>query len=409
MKVGIIGSKLNLWSGSAKPIFQMMNALEKKGVSTAMLSDSLSHSSTVFLSKPIEEIQNKLENKLKMTHLNVKRIEGNILPNLLRKDKETKDVIHTFSKDCDLILCTDFMFAWLLRKNEIKLNKPIVYIASNNLDLSLNCLIDAGLLSFANLVIPDYLLRLLIPKYLNKYFISRFDSIIATSRFVKEIFEKYNLNKPIYDLPIGINGTEVFNPVNKKNSHSFIHFGWGSNIRGLPDVVKAFEIYKSKGGFGKLKLYLSGLHGFEEKYLVKKIKKLNMQEAIEINYFSENIEEQILHSSMVILPFRIPFGYSQPPLVVLESMALGRCIISTNIGSIPEYIKNGFNGFLVNKKSPKEISELMLNTDTETINEIGFNAFKYVKENHLWDTIIVEFIDKFEKILEEVEKRSKTS
>ena len=113
MKVGIIGSKLNLWSGSSKPIFQMMNALEKKGVSTAMLSDSLSHSSVVFLNKPIEEIQNKLENKLKLTHLSVRRIEGNLLPNLLLKDKETKDVIHAFSKDCDLILWTDSMLAGL--------------------------------------------------------------------------------------------------------------------------------------------------------------------------------------------------------------------------------------------------------------------------------------------------------
>lgn len=242
MKVGIIGSKLNLWSGSSKPIFQMMNALEKKGISTAMLSDSLSHSSTAFYNKPIGEIQNKLEHKFKLNHLNVERIDGNLLPNLLLKDKETKEVIHTFSKDCDLILCTDFMFAWLLRKNEIKLNKPLVYIASNNLDLSLKYLIDAGLLSFENLAIPDYLLRLLIPKYLNRYFISRFDCIIATSRFVKGIFEKYKLNKPVYDLPIGINGTEVFNPVNNKDSHSFIHFGWGSNIRGLPDVVKAFEM-----------------------------------------------------------------------------------------------------------------------------------------------------------------------
>lgn len=399
MKVGIIGSKLNLWSGSSKPIFQMMNALEKKGVSTAMLSDSLSHSSTVFLSKPIEGIQNKLENKLKLTHLNVKRIEGNLLPNLLRKDKETKDVIHTFSKDCDLILCTDFMFAWLLRKNEIKLNKPLVYIASNNLDLSSKYLIDAGLLSFVNLAIPDYLLRLLIPKYLNKYFISRFDCIIATSRFVKGIFEKYKLNKPVYDLPIGINDTEVFNPVTDKNSHSFIHFGWGSNIRGLPDVVKAFEMYKSEGGIGKLKLYLSGLHGFEEIYLVKRIKKLNMQEAIGINYFSENIEENILSSSIVILPFRIPFGYSQPPLVVLESMALGRCVISTNIGSIPEYIKNGFNGFLVNKKSPEEISKVMLNLDIERINVIGYNAYRYIHDNYSWDIVINKYIERFENIL----------
>ena len=404
MKVGIIGSKLNLWSGSSKPIFQMMNALEKKGISTAMLSDSLSHSSTAFYNKPIGEIQNKLEHKFKLNHLNVERIDGNLLPNLLLKDKETKEVIHTFSKDCDLILCTDFMFAWLLRKNEIKLNKPLVYIASNNLDLSLKYLIDAGLLSFENLAIPDYLLRLLIPKYLNRYFISRFDCIIATSRFVKGIFEKYKLNKPVYDLPIGINGTEVFNPVNNKDSHSFIHFGWGSNIRGLPDVVKAFEMYKSEGGIGKLKLYLSGFHGFEEKHLVKRIKKLNMQD-IEINYHSENIEEQILSSSIVILPFRIPFGYSQPPLVVLESMASGRCVISTNVGSVPEYIKNGVNGFLVNKKSPEEISELMLNLDIERINEIGYNAYKYIKDNYSWDTIIEKYIEKFEKILDEVKKR----
>ena len=402
MKIGIIGSKLNLLSGSAKPLFQIMESLNNEGITSLMLTDSLSKNSNFFYNQSVEEIQKKLEKKININNLNINRIEGNLIQNLINSDEKTLEIIENFINECDVIIATDFMFAWLMQKRNVIINKPLVYLASNNIDLSIKYFIDAGPLSFVNLFIPDYLIRLFIPKFLNIHFIKRFDYIIATSRYVEEIFKKYKLDMPIFNVPIGVDNFCEYISVNNNDYLSFAYFGWGSNIRGLNDVAKAFERYRSKGGNGKLKLYLQGMHGFEERYLVKKIR--NKIEDAEIRYFSENIELDILSNSIVLLPFRVPFGYSQPPLVVLESMALGRCVISTNVGSIPEYIENDCNGLLVKKKDYEKISELMLTLNMEEINRLGHNAYKHMNEKHSWAIVIKKYIDVFYKIYNDFHK-----
>lgn len=397
MKVGFIGSKLNLWSGSAKPIFQIMKTLEDKGITTNMLSDSLSNPSTVFYSKPIYDVQDKLEKKLDLKGLNQIRIKKNLISSLISNDSDSNLIVKQFIESCDLIIATDFMLAWLIERNKIPVNTPIYYLASNNLDLNLKLLIDAGLLTISNLMIPDYLFRLSMPKFGNKFFLKKFNGIIATSKYVQKIFLNYSMTLPIYYVPIGVDIPKEYTPINPENLDTFMHFGWGSNIRGLPDVVTAFQIFNKKNQKGKLNLFLTNLHGFEENYLIRKIKRYNNPK-ISINYFSNNIEEEIKKSSVVILPFRIPFGYSQPPLVVLESMALGRCVLSTNVGSISEYIISGKTGYLVNKKAPLEISNLLEQIKEIDLNKVGKDSYNYMKEKYDWKIVINDYIALFNKI-----------
>ena len=45
------------------------------------------------------------------------------------------------------------------------------------------------------------------------------------------------------------------------------------------------------------------------------------------------------------------------PISIIEAMASGNLIISTEHAGIPELVKHEVNGFLVKKKSPEEISD----------------------------------------------------
>ncbi len=403
MKILIIGSKLNLLSGSARPLFELMSALRGKKIETSILSDSLSGNSIFFYnrnSQKLSEIENSLKYKLNLVDPAVMRYDGNILSDLIIGKSKIKELIHSMAEDYDLLLCTDFMLAWLLKKNRLDITIPVIYIASNNLDLSLKYLMNAGKLSFTNLIIPDYAARLLIPRNINKFFLNQFDCIISTSKFVANILREYRLTKPIYDLPIGVQSPDNYRPIEDKIDRYFLYFGWGSSIRGLPDVIDAFKLYKLSHGQGILNLRLQGLHGFEERHIIEKLKNDGIRD-VEINYFSNNIEKDIDLSSLVILPFRIPFGYSQPPLVVLESMAAGRCVISTNIGSIPEYVVNNYTGFLINPGNTKEIAKLMLELESEEINRVGYNAFRYIKREYNWDVVSDKYIKLIKLILDD--------
>jgi glycosyltransferase involved in cell wall biosynthesis len=44
------------------------------------------------------------------------------------------------------------------------------------------------------------------------------------------------------------------------------------------------------------------------------------------------------------------------PMVVLEAMALGTVIVSREVGGIPEAVKDGDNGVLVNSDKPDELA-----------------------------------------------------
>ena len=96
----------------------------------------------------------------------------------------------------------------------------------------------------------------------------------------------------------------------------------------------------------------------------------------------------------------LPSIWDDPaPLTIIESMAAGLPIITTNSGGIPEYAKNGcavilkrdenmiYNlknaiiDLLNHKEKRKKMSEISKeNTETLTLNNYYFNFLKIIKE-----------------------------
>lgn len=108
MRVCFIGTGLNLLSGSSKPIYQLMGVLGEKGIDTVMISDEISD--------PLFTINSKLETKLHYKKLNIIRLQKNIIYSLLKRDSDLIEPLHYSLQDFDLIVCTDFIFPWLLKK-----------------------------------------------------------------------------------------------------------------------------------------------------------------------------------------------------------------------------------------------------------------------------------------------------
>ena len=74
------------------------------------------------------------------------------------------------------------------------------------------------------------------------------------------------------------------------------------------------------------------------------------------------------------------------PNGALEAAACGRPIISNRIGNMPEFIKDGYNGFLLNERSVEAYVEKLnyLNDNRDHLKEMGKNARKTVEENWTW-------------------------
>jgi len=389
MKVGFLGNGLNLLSGSAKPLFGLMASLESRNYQCQMLSSKLP--------RGLEDINSSLTVKNNCGKLNIKRECDDIVGALFKRNLDTLSEIKCLCDDSDLLICTDFLLPWLLKRNHFDPGIPLVFIASNNMKLRLGYLAKSGPESFLNLVKPSFLSKLVLPSYFYQIALSKFDHVIATSHFVKKSFEEMNISSPVTVLPVGVMVPNDIEGCDCPEGY-FSFFGWGSGIRGLQDVLSAFEIYRVNGGSSELKLFLQGHHGPEELLYVKRIGRLKSTRHIDLQFFNPDINKFISSSKAVILPFRVPFGYSQPPLTVLESMALSRVVISTDVGSIPEIIVDGQNGFLVPPSAPERISEVLLSLDERTVSKIGKRALETVKNQFEWRIVCEKYIDAFNVI-----------
>ena len=92
-------------------------------------------------------------------------------------------------------------------------------------------------------------------------------------------------------------------------------------------------------------------------------------------------------------------GIDMSPLTLQEAQLMKKPVIATNVGGIPELMKDNETGFLVEKGNSEELIKkisLLIN-DKEKRKEMGENGRKFVEENFSWDKIAKEFLKDLEK------------
>ena len=88
------------------------------------------------------------------------------------------------------------------------------------------------------------------------------------------------------------------------------------------------------------------------------------------------------------------------PNGALEAAACGRPIISNRIGNMPEFIEDGVNGFLVDRKLKHYIEKLeYLNKNRDHLVEMGKNARKTIEEGWTWKHQAENYRTMFKEIL----------
>jgi glycosyltransferase involved in cell wall biosynthesis len=91
------------------------------------------------------------------------------------------------------------------------------------------------------------------------------------------------------------------------------------------------------------------------------------------------------------------------PNMGLEGAASGRPIISNRIGNMPEFIKDDYNGFLVERDVDKYVEKLLyLKNNRDKLIEMGKNARKTVEEGWTWKIQAENYRKMFQTILLEV-------
>ena len=92
-------------------------------------------------------------------------------------------------------------------------------------------------------------------------------------------------------------------------------------------------------------------------------------------------------------------GIDMSPLTLQEAQLMEKAVVATNVGGIPELMKDGETGYLIEKDNPKELFEklsILLN-NLEKTKEIGKKGKEFVTKNFSWDKICNDFLNHLKK------------
>ena len=104
----------------------------------------------------------------------------------------------------------------------------------------------------------------------------------------------------------------------------------------------------------------------------------------------------IKSSSVVVVPSRM----ESLPTTVKEAFYLNVPVIGTDVGGIPELIKNNETGIIVPPENPSKLAQAVneLLSDKDKAEKLATNGNTFVKNNMTWDVILPKYIQFYENL-----------
>jgi glycosyltransferase involved in cell wall biosynthesis len=221
------------------------------------------------------------------------------------------------------------------------------------------------------------------------------DRIIVLSQAHRTSLTRYG--KPESRLNVIHHGelgsSKPFHPI--PHNRQLLFFGRIEQYKGLDILVDAFHIAKQSQP--ELSLVIAG-----RGKLSKKIADMNGTRDIKIynRWLSdEELNQLCLASDLVVLPY-IEATQSG---VAAKAQALGRPVIVTSVGGLPEQIEDGISGSIVPPNSVNALARAIgaLLQDEKRLSEMSRAAWNLYKCRYDWDSIASETVKAYERARED--------
>lgn len=141
--------------------------------------------------------------------------------------------------------------------------------------------------------------------------------------------------------------------------------------KGIIDLIEAVNLLEKEKRMENYNIkYIVAGSGQEEKRCKELVLKYKLEKYFDFKGWVSGEEKQCLlkQSQIFVLP-----SYNEGlPMAILEAMSYGIPVISTNVGSIEDAVKDNVNGFIVN---PGDIKKLASSIEECVKNEILWNEF----------------------------------
>jgi len=199
----------------------------------------------------------------------------------------------------------------------------------------------------------------------------KIDLFICPSLFYKNKLEqsKFIKSKIVYlrnPLPL-----DTKYELNDHSDNYVLYFGRLSKEKGVQTLIDSFKELDYK-------LVILGTGPIEEE--LKQYVKNNSITNVEFKGFKqgEELENYIKNSRCVVLPSE---WYENGPYSAMEAMALGKPLIVSSLGGLPELVEQYVNGYIFNTKEElKESLIKMINLNETEYKQMCLNSLNKAKE-----------------------------
>jgi glycosyltransferase involved in cell wall biosynthesis len=224
-------------------------------------------------------------------------------------------------------------------------------------------------------------------------------AVIVLGKKLRFLFTNNFTPERIFVVPNGANFSFSVRSGKRSQEMKILYFANLFRSKGVEDVINSAAILKDKT-HTPFKFILTGTWNDEN---VRQACFSNIQiNLLPVHIFPPASDKEKLkcfeEADIFVFPPRNPEGH---PWVIVEAMAAGLPIISTDQGAITESVIDGVNGFIVEPGSPIQIAEkieyLILNEDVRKM--MGKESRRLYEENFTEEIMINKFATVFNTVL----------
>lgn len=168
--------------------------------------------------------------------------------------------------------------------------------------------------------------------------------------------------------------------------------------KGWDVLINAAHELKLKGELGNKKIVFVG-YGIQTELLKRKIQELDLQDCC--SYLGPKTHQELndLYNQADIMIFPTML-YESLGLVGLEAMACGCPVIGSNIGCLPEYIKDGVTGFLFESGNSHELANKIVDYYNLSDNHKNMIRLQAIEMAYKYDSneIAIKLVKKLRNI-----------
>jgi hypothetical protein len=213
-------------------------------------------------------------------------------------------------------------------------------------------------------------------------------TILPICDYLRKIVKIHYPHKPVEVLYQGIDASHWYRTDNMELKHPCVGLLQGSVIWGK--TREMLTLTKVLEKMPDVNFYWVGDGPYREKVLPSLSRYDNFKWIGSLQY-PDKVRDYLSQVDV----YALATGIDMSPLTLLEAQLMRKPVLATNVGGVPELMRDGETGFLIEKENSKEWIDkinLLLN-DEQKAKQFGEHGRKFVENNFGWEKISKNFLN----------------